>query len=937
MLLLLFLAGPPDRVDFTREVRPILAARCLSCHGPDKQKGNLRLDSRASALADGAVVPFKPATSELHRRIAGEGKRMPPSGPPLDDAQVTLLRRWIAQGAPWAEERAAPTHWAYRPLVRPAVPAGMGKNPLDAFVNARHGKLRPVPEADRRTLIRRLSFNLTGLPPTPEEVDAFLADTRPDAYCRLVDRLLASPGHGERWARHWLDVVHWAETHGHDQDVPRENAWPYRDWLIRAFNSDMPYGRFVRAQIAGDILYRDEPWDTAATGLLAAGPWDESSQQSIRDDTLDKKQAQNLDRDDMLTTVMSAFSSTTVHCARCHDHKFDPVPQAEYYALQAVFAGIDRANRPFDPDPSVSARRAALEAERRRLLAAKDLLTPETRRLVAAWEKGRPVWRVLRPDIATKHGSRPRHLDDGSVLFEGPTPEKEVTTATFTTATPIRALRLEVLTDASLPMKGPGRQDNGNLHLNEVKIDDGKPVRVVRAAADFDQAGWTAGHAIDGNPATAWGIHPAVGRPHHIVFVLGRPVSGKVSVTLEQTHGGRHLIGRLRLSATETASTLSASPAIDAILAAKTRTPAQELALARHVLLADIDDRLAQLPAQGMVFAAASDFKPEGSFRPAKGCRPVHMLKRGDITKPGPAIAPAALSCMPGFSGRLEIAKSDDEGQRRAALAHWLADDRNALTWRSIANRVWHWHFGRGLVTTPGDLGVMGAVPSHPELLDWLACELRDSGGSLKHLHRLILTSDAYRRASAHDPENAKADADNALLWRFNRRRLEAEALRDAALSISARLVRTMGGPSVKEFTSKKGIHVTPDIDYSAFADPTRRAVYRFHFRTLPDPLFDALDCPDASQFAPTRAASVTALQALALYNGAFVLRQSEHLAKRLEGSDDTAKVRHLWRLVLSRDPRPAELELMLPHVGKHGLAAACRVLLNASEFVFVD
>lgn len=947
MLLLLFLAGPPERIDFARDAKPILAARCLACHGPEKQKGNLRLDSRASALGDGAVVPFQPHASEMLRRIRGEGKRMPPSGPPLDEAEIALLRRWIAQGAPWAEERAsAPTHWAYRALVRPKVPGHVSDsgpshqyagNPIDAFIDARHGKLRPAPMADRRTLIRRLTFNLTGLPPTPAAAEAFLADSRPDAYERLVDRLLADPGLGERFARHWLDVVHWAETHGHDQDVPRENAWPYRDWLIRAFNADLAYPRFVRAQIAGDILYRDDPWAIAATGLLAAGPWDESSQQSIRDDTLDKKQAQNLDRDDMLTTVMSAFASTSVHCARCHDHKFDPVSQAEYYALQSVFAGVDRANRPFDADPAVTARRAALEAERQRILSAKGLLTPEARRALAEWEKSRPAWRIVRPEVATKHGSKPRLLDDGSVLFEGPTPEKEVTTATFTSERPLRAVRLEVLTHPSLPKNGPGRQDNGNLHLNEVAVDDGKPARIVRAAADFDQSGWTAAHAIDGNPATAWGIYPQVGKPHHLTLVLDRPVSGKVTVRLEQTHGGRHLIGRLRLSVSESATAGAAPPEVEALLATKARTPEQEERLARHVLLARVEEQLAELPAPGMVYAAASDFKPAENFRPAKGCRPVHLLKRGDITKPGPLARPGALSCIEGMPGRLEAARQDDEGERRAALAHWLADDRNALVWRSIANRVWHWHFGRGLCATPGDLGKMGSPPSHPELLDWLACELRDSGGSLKHLHRLILTSAAYQRSSRHDPDNARADADNALLWRFNRRRLEAEALRDAALALSGQLDRTMGGPSVKEFSSRKGIHVTPEVDYSAFTEPTRRAVYRFHFRTLPDPLFDALDCPDASQFAPVRAASVTALQALALYNGAFVLRQSEHLARRLEGASAEEKLRHLWRLALSREPRPAELELMASHVRRHGLAAACRVLLNSSELVFVD
>ncbi|MBY0228030.1 MAG: DUF1549 domain-containing protein, partial [Gemmataceae bacterium] len=746
-MLLLLLAAP---VDFAREVRPLLAARCLSCHGPEKQRGDLRLDSRASALKDGAVVPGKPEASGLLNRVQGVGNRMPPSGPALTKSEIATLRRWISEGAAWKEEeRKQPTHWAYRRLARPGVPAHGGGNAIDAFLAARRGKLQPAPEASRRTLLRRLSFNLAGLPPRHD--DPFLSDSRPGAYERLVDRLLASPSFGEKWARHWLDAIHWAETHGHDQDVPRENAWPYRDWLIAALNSDMPYPRFVREQIAGDILSPDDPAAVAATGLLAAGPWDESSLQSIRDDTLDKKAAQNLDRDDMLTTAMSAFASTTAHCARCHDHKFDPVSQKDYYALQSVFAGIDRANRPL-PDP----KRAALAKERDRILrlGQKELLAVDT----AAWERALKAWRFPDATVATKHGSTFRRLDDGSWLFGGPRPEKEITTLRVDLAWPVRAVRVEVLPHGELPMKGPGRQDNGNLHLNEFKAEDGKPARVVRASADFDQEGWGAAQAIDGNPATAWGIHPRVGEGHAIVFVLDRPLSGKASFTLEQTHGRGHLIGRLRLSVSESPDAPALPPAIAAIVSAKERTPAQRAQLARHVLLSRLEAAEAGLPPQRMVFAAAPDFKPEGSFRPAKGCRPIHLLKRGDISRPGEPVAPAALSCIEGMPSKLDIADASKEGDRRKALALWLSDERNALVWRSMANRAWHHHFGRGLAANPSDLGKMGGEPTHPELLDWLACELRDTG-SLKRLHRLILNSEAYRRDSRHDPEAARADA----------------------------------------------------------------------------------------------------------------------------------------------------------------------------------
>ncbi len=554
---------------------------------------------------------------------------MPPKGPGLTGRQVALLRSWIDQGAVWPESARQPsrgTHWAYRPLVRPALPAVRNRaavaNPIDAFVQSRleAAGLTPAPPADRRTLIRRLTFDLTGLPPTPSEVDDFLADRRPDAYERLVDRLLASPHHGERYARHWLDVIHFAETHGHDQDVPRENAWPYRDYLIRAFNADRPYGRFIEEQVAGDILFPGDPDGIVATGMLAAGPWDESSQQSIRDDTIDKKQAQNLDRDDMVTTVLSAFSSATVHCARCHDHKFDPISQKEYYGLQAVFAGIDRANRPYDPDPAVQRRRLALEQRQRELPSAPAaaLKTAEVSRVVAAWERDRrgAAWHVLEPGkVTTARGSLPATLPDHSVRFGGPRPAVDVYTITANSdLETITAVRLEVMTDDSLPFKGPGRQDNGNLHLNEFRVQAGPrdstrgvqiPVAIRGAVADFDQAGWTAAMAIDENPGTAWGIYPAVGRPHQAVFVFKQPVrhsgGSALTFTLEQTHGGGHLIGRLRLSVSRSPDAVPLPSDVNAILTVPPgkRPEEQQLFLARHILMEENQTQLAALLPRG--------------------------------------------------------------------------------------------------------------------------------------------------------------------------------------------------------------------------------------------------------------------------------------------------------------------------------------------------
>ncbi len=970
-------AGEAARpVDFERDVQPLLV-RCVHCHGPGKAKGGLRLDGRAAALAEldsggRAIVPGHPEKSELLRRVTTteSGDRMPPRGDPLGPEQVAVLRRWIAAGAEW------PLHWAYRPLVKPAVPDGSGnwpRTPIDRFIlrTLADKGLAPAPPAGKRDLLRRVSFDLIGLPPTPAETAAFLADNSADAYEKVVDRLLASPHYGERWARHWMDAVHFAETHGHDQDRPRENAWPYRDYLIRAFNRDTPYARFVREQVAGDVLFPYDPWATVATGLLAAGPWDESSLRDIREDSLDREIGRYLDRDDIVTTVLSTFASSTVHCARCHDHKFDPITQKEYYGLQAVFAGIDKANRSYDPDPQVAARRRLLTRRKAQLAArGKDfdrtLLAPDLRAATAAWEKtvarSAGLWEVLRPvEVKSEGGATLERLADGSVLSRGRRPEKDTyTVVANTNLDGITGIRLEVLTDPGLPHQGPGRQDNGNLHLSEFRLTwlpRGKPTASrpavwSSARADYDQPGWTAAHAIDGNPATAWGIYPQVGKPHHVVFTLKEPLRAKDGLTLvfrlQQTHGGGHLIGRLRLSATTTPNPADAAAlpaAVVALLkvAPAARTDAQRADLAAYYLGVKLDRELAALPPERLVYCGTNRFQPEGSFRPTSAPRPIHVLKRGDVRHPGPQAGPGTLSCVAGLDGRLALADPADEGSRRAALARWLTDPRNGLAWRSIVNRVWHYHFGRGLVDTPNDFGRMGSAPTHPELLDWLAVTFRDGGGSLKALHRLIVTSAVYRQATRHHAGHAAVDADNRYLWRMNRRRLDAEAIHDAVLLIAGRLDRTLGGPSVKQFIQTPGIHVTPNVDYQHFdvdaPGNRRRSVYRFLFRTLPDPFMEALDCPEGSQLTPVRNASVTALQALAMLNDKFMVRQAEHIARLVAATapDPDGQAAALFRLVLGRPPTPKERRAVAAYAARHGLANACRVLLNSNEFVFVE
>ncbi len=940
---------------------------------PDVATGELESGNRA-------IVPGRPDASELLRRVsADEFERMPPEGEPLDEEQIATLRAWIAAGAPW------PEHWAYRPLDKPILPElddakpitparAWLRSPIDRFLlrGLTDAGLQPSNEADRRTLIRRLTFDLHGLPPTPAEIEAFLTDESPDAYEQLVDRLLASPRYGERWARRWMDIVHYADSHGFEHDVPRD-IWPYRDYLVDSFNLDRPYAEFVRQQIAGDALYPGDAAALEATGFLATGPWDLSAQQAGNADSIDRIISQYQDRDDVVSTVISTFVSSTAHCARCHDHKFDPISQQDYYALQAVFAGIDKAHRPYDPDPAIALQRRELEtrlADIRRMRESADiaLLSPEMQVEAALFEQAiresRPEWRLLNiADARSANGSELIAQDDGSLLASGERPERDTYSVVVHSQMPlITAFRIELLTDDSLPHQGPGRQENGNLHLNELLVtaaplDDPAAVQsvpLINPLADFNQEGWSVDRALDGNAATAWGIYPQVGRPHAAVFQLAEPLKADSTLVLtfelQQTHGQGHLIGRFRLSAAAHAppfSVDSASMPADVAAAIEiepaARTPEQTMLVTGYVLEQGLQSRLQSLPPQQMLYCGTNQFEGKGGFQPAASPRSVHLLIRGDVGNPGPVAEPATLQLLEALPGTFSLPDPDDEAARRAALAEWLVDPHNVLTWRSIVNRVWQFRFGSGLVDTPNDFGRMGSAPTHPELLDWLAITFRDGGGSIKSLDRMLVTTAAYRQSSQADPLASLVDADNRLLWRMNRRRLDGESVRDSVLHIADRLDSGMGGPPVKHFIETRTFGLRAEADYQNFDvdDPAqqRRSVYRFIYRTFPDPFLSALDCPDGTQLTPERNVSVTSLQALATLNDKFVIRQCEHLAARLSGlhPDLPSQVDAAFQLILSRSPEPQEQALVTAYADRHGLANACRFLLNTNEFMFID
>jgi len=875
----------------------------------------------------------------------------------------------------------ATTPWSLAPLVRPTVPGG-NAHPIDAFVRAKLGGagLAPSPLADRRTLLRRLSYDLTGLPPTSNEVAEFLSDDDAGAWESRVEKLLASPRHGEHQARHWLDVANYADTHGNDHDYARFHAWPYRDWVIRAFNDDKPWARFVAEQVAGDKLFPDDPQATVALGFVAAGPWDHTLMVTVREDTVDHRSAQNLDRDDMVSTVIGTFASLTVHCARCHDHKFDPISQREYYALQAVFAGVDRADRPFDADARTHAERQRLLAEQHALerrdaawLATLD--APEVARRVADQETARArqerAWTPLEiSSLVSTGGATITREADGSWLASGTRPERDTYIVTaHRRAGKLSAVRLETLPDDRLPQRGPGRWDNGNFHLSELRvfaappdaIDGAKPLVIARASADHDEGPTiTAAQAIDGVATTHWGVHPRYGEPHAAVFELADPTTfaGGTTFTILLEHQDGvpgHGLGRFRLSASDELPVAAALEPLAAEIAAilrvplEARTPAQRQEVALAMLAAENARALASLPAPQLVYAVTRDFPPDGAnFTPSPRPRPIHLLARGDLSQPGELVEPGTIGCVPGMSRDLEIRDGEDESARRAALARWLTDERNVLTWRSIVNRVWSWHFGRGLCDTPNDFGAMGGTPSHPELLDWLAVWFRDDArGSLKALDRLIVTSETWQQSTLAD-HGTSSDADNRLLWRQNRPRLSGEQLRDTLLALGEQLDPTMFGPPAVQFISRGDATFLPGgnpafLDYEHF-DPDlpaarRRAIYRFLFRTVPDPLMDALGCPDGSQTTPVRNLSSTALGAFAMLNDAFVIRQSEHIAAGVaeEVDDPVAQAESAFRRILLRDARESERAAFAAYIERHGLANACQLLLNSSEFLYVD
>ena len=861
-----------------------------------------------------------------------------------------------------AEDGSRPSWWSLRPIVRPPVPSlpsHPGLTPIDAFVVEKllAQGLSPSPEASRRTLIRRLYFDLVGLPPLPEEVARFEQDADPQAFEKLVDRLLASPRYGERWARHWLDVVHYGDTHGYDKDQPRPNAWTYRDYVIRAFNEDKRYSRFVQEQIAGDVLFPGQPDGLEALGFISAGPWDLIGHAEVPESKTDGKIARHLDRDDMVANTMSTFTSLTVHCAQCHDHKFDPISAEDYYSLQAVFAAVDRTNIEYYREPALNLKRSELKQRERELARRKSKLADEIN------EKGGQDFVELRKKIeAARKPSK-----------NNPRPEFGYHSAIESLQETTKWVQVDLEKSESISriVLAPCHDDFGGIGAGfgfpvrfKIEISDDPEFREARILRDQTEEDLkNPGIALQSYPASARGRFVRVTaaklapRVADFIFALselevwnteeknvarGKPVTALDSIESAPRWARQNLVdgifpsapafGAPDLSQLEAELASLSEQLLPADLRARWQETTNQLAL--------LQAEIAEMPKPRLAFVGAIHHG-SGAFRgtgPDGGQpRPVTVLARGDVRKPGPPALPGALSAIEGLPARFDLSAGAPEGERRKALALWLTHPDHPLTWRTIVNRVWQYHFGQGLVETPNDFGRMGGLPSHPDLLDWLAAEFRDGGQSLKQLHKTIVMSATYRQTSRVTPAQEAAlavDGDNRLLWRMNRRKLEAEAIRDSVLFVSGQLQSQMYGPGFQDFVIEKPEH-SPHYQYHLH-DPDDA---RTHRRSQQQPFMTTLDCADPSMLVDKRNESLSALQALALLNNGFMVTMARHFAARLELSSSTLEdqVDRAIAIALSRPAADSERRELLAFAREHGLPNLCRLLFNLNEFSYAD
>lgn len=1059
-------------VDFVQDVRPIFQKHCFSCHGETKQKSGLRLDVKSAALKGGdgygpSLIAGKANESPLIELVRSDDEysRMPPEGEPLSAAEIRTLTRWVDAGADWPdgvdlvqlEDRL--DHWSFKPAQLPDVPAmedsEWSRNAIDRFILSRLKQegLAPAPPADEVTWLRRVTLDLTGLPPTPQEVTAFLeaVEKGEATYVAVVDRLLKSPRYGERWAQHWLDVVRYADTHGFEVNTERPNAWPYRDYVIEAFNNDTPYDLFIQQQIAGDAMDAD-----VATGFLVTASVLLPGQ--IGKDAPSIRLARQDSLDEIVNNIGQTFLGLSVGCARCHDHKFDPISAKDYYSMQAFVAGVEYADREIDSDESEALKKEAEKLRQRvthidqQLSGFAPLAHPlENRnvddevtnakqnthsfsplkakfvRLTIHHCNLHPSLGLIEPCVdefeiftdesdprnialasagtkVTASGSRSsashklEHINDGRygnsrswmsdthgrgwVMFElgeatsiariiwgrdrlGKFTDRLATAFTLqagVTADNLKTLayvppqrplvRPTLNTDRFMPLRTTQIrftvQATNNLEpcIDELEVynTSGKNIALASQGAVVTTSGDTIVadrheprfiHDGEYGNSRSW-MSNAVGKGWvELKFateqeidrvVWGRDREDKFQDRLPTQYRIEGLVGdqwKLLADSTDRIPWADAAqPSSSFSIAGLTPDEANE---ANRLLEEKRQLKLKIKAAQGGQKAFAGTFrKPDD----------IHLLRRGDPEQPAESVTPAVLRAI----GELSLPNTTAEQERREALADWIANAENPLTARVMANRIWQWHFGVGLVETANDFGRNGAKPSHPELLDWLAKELIRSGWSIKHMHRQIVLSATYRQSTRHNAEAVVVDADARLLWRYPSRRLEGEAIRDGMLAASGRLNRKMGGRGFDLFNKRGGLSGFTPVE--SFTDEgLRRMIYAHKVRRERDAVFGAFDCPDAGQSTPRRIESTTPIQALNLLNSRFTIEQAEAFAARAimeVGDDASAQIQRVYELALNRRAADDELADAEPVVREHGLQTLCRVLFNSNEFLFL-
>ena len=949
-------AAAAGEIDFVKDVQPILRKTCYSCHGAEAQEAGLRLDIRSRALAGGdggkAILPGQGAESRLVILAAGldeDAGIMPPEGEgtPLTPVQIGILRAWVDQGAKWPEgvdDVQHSSHWSFQPIRRAQLPsvqdAAWVTNAIDAFILARleRAKIAPSPQAPRSTLIRRVYLDLIGLPPTPEELNTFLTDESPDAYERMVERVFASPHYGERRGRHWLDLARYADSDGYEKDRARPHAWRYRNWVIDALNADLPYDQFSIQQIAGDMLPDITTEQRVATGFHRNTLHNTEGGTDQEEDRVKK----TVDR---TNTVGTIWLGLTVGCAQCHTHKYDPLTQREYYQLYAFFNSIDEA----DID-------APLPADQQRFLLAKQAFDVEhgkLREAVTAYEKTKlaaaqqvwektamqtsVVWRDIEQASATsKHGATLEQQKDRSLLAKGTNKVADVYTIETTVTQPVTAVRLEVLPDDSLTKKGPGRANNGNFVLTTFRLqavsaasananEAPQEIALVAAKADFSQKEWEVAKALNDNAKDGWAVSPQVGKRHVAVFELQEPLSfdggTKLTFILDQNYEGEtHNLGRFRLSFTsgKLPATLEGLPANvgDALaVAADKRTAEQAKQITDY--FKTVDPELAKLNKVVSDHAAKAP-KPSGvkaqTVSQRAELRPANIHVRGDFLVKGDPVSPLTPAVFHDLAPRSKQAD-------RLDFAKWLFAADNPLMARVTVNRIWQRFFGRGIVETVDDFGTQGEPPSHPELLDWLALEFRHGDWSVKRLQRLIVTSQTYRQSAASRPDLLEADPQNLLLARQQRRRVEAELIRDLSLAASGLLDTRLGGPSVRPPQPAEYSALTyansAKWQVSKGGDAYRRGVYTFFQRTSPYPMLITFDSPDSTECCAQRSLSNTPLQALTLWNDPAFFECAQAFGWRVlnavQASGDAQpaiadQARYAFELCLARSPGEDEM-----------------------------